>query len=127
MLKSKSEKSFLDFLSSSPIAFKVGVLVVIGLLMMLLSGVGGNKSDEPKEVGEEERLSEMCSLMDGVGECRVMITYKEIDGESRVYAALVLCEGGESVKVQERITSLCCSLYGIGANRVEVGQLCELK
>lgn len=68
--------------------------------------------------GLEARLADMCSEIDGVGECRVMITYSE-DGES-VYAVAVLCDGGDSVAVRERITELMVSLFGIGSNRISV-------
>ncbi len=122
-MKLKSENSFLDFVKASPQAVKVGVLILIGLLLIFLCGFSGEKNTEAK--GEEEKLSDMCSSMDGVGECRVMLTYKEIEGESQVYGVLVLCEGGESVVVKERITSVFCSIYGIGANRVEIGRLCK--
>ena len=61
--------------------------------------------------------------MEGVGECRVMMTYYPDSNEERVYAVLVLCEGAESPDVRERITSLCCSLYGIGSHRVEIQKL----
>jgi hypothetical protein len=63
----------------------------------------------------------MCSLIEGVGECRVMMTYRPDD--EGVYAVLVLCDGGESVSVREKITSLFCSLYGIGSHRVEIQRL----
>ena len=63
----------------------------------------------------------MCSLIEGVGDCRVMITYRPEAEE--VYAVLVICEGGESVSVREKITSIFCSLYGIGSHRVEIQRL----
>lgn len=94
----------------------------MGLLLILLSTL--SVEEKTVNVGEEERVAEMCSLIDGVGECRVMMTYKNAK-EEEVYAVLVLCEGGESVAVREKITSLFCSLYGIGAHRVEIQRLCE--
>ena len=84
----------------------------------LLSCQGG----EEKTAGEEERVAEMCSLIEGVGECRVMMTY---GGEGEVYAVLVLCEGAESARVRGDLTSLICSLYGIGSHRVEIFLLNE--
>ena len=95
---------------------------MLGLLLVLLSGVESKTAEAPK--GEEARASEMCSLIEGVGECRVMMTYKN-NKEEDVYAVLVLCEGGESVEVREKITSMFCALYGIGAHRVEIQRLCQ--
>lgn len=117
----KSEKAFLDFLSSAGPSIKIGIVLLAGLLLIFLSGLVGERTTEV--AGEEERLAEMCSLIDGVGECRVMMTYRP-DSEE-IYAVLVLCEGGESVGVREKITSLFCSLYGIGAHRVEIQRLCD--
>ena len=100
-------------------SLKIGGLLVIGLLLILLSGVPSEKQAEIHT--EEDRVAEMCSLIEGVGECRVMMTYKNSTDD--VYAVLVICEGGESVTVREKITSLFCSLYGIGAHRVEIQRL----
>ena len=60
----------------------------------------------------------MCSMTEGVGECRVMITYSA-DGKS-VYGVAVLCEGAESPEVRANVTELLASLFGIGANRISI-------
>ncbi|MBO7197060.1 MAG: hypothetical protein J6V80_07065, partial [Clostridia bacterium] len=67
--------------------------------------------------------AQMCSLIEGVGECRVMITYDPDSREERVYAVLVLCEGADSASVRERITSSLSSVYGIGSHRIEIQKL----
>lgn len=119
-MKLKLEDSFRDFLSGR--WAKVGGILLIGLLLLMLSGIGGDGAEPMADL--ESRAAEICSLMDGVGECRVMITYDPVDSD-RVYAVLVLCEGAESVAVRSKITSTFCSLYGIGAHRVEVGRLAK--
>ena len=108
-----------NFFSLSKPSFKIGVLLIIGLLLIILSGMPTENQAEIHT--EEDRVAEMCSLIEGVGDCRVMMTYK--NGSDDVYAVLVLCDGGESVTVREKITSLFCSLYGIGAHRVEIQRL----
>lgn len=118
-MKLNSDNKFLDFISSRGRTVKIGAILVLGLLLILLGSVG-NKT-KTATVSEESRTAEMCSLIEGVGECRVMMTYRE--GSEEVYAVLVLCEGGESVVVREKITSLFCSLYGIGSHRVEIQKL----
>ena len=100
---------------------KIGVLLTLGLALIVLSSFGGEEVAESK--GEEERLTEICSVIEGVGDCRVMMTYRGEGDERTVYAVLVVCEGGESIAVRERITDVLCSLYGIGAHRVEVQRL----
>lgn len=123
-MKLKSDRGFLDFLSSKSPTVKIGAILLVGLLLVLLSSLlGGEGKAEAKD--EESRAEEMCSLIEGVGDCRVMMTYREDGGEEKVYAVLVLCDGGESVAVRERITSLFCSLYGIGSHRVEIQRLSE--
>ena len=111
-----------DLLTKANPSLKIGVLLLLGLLLILLSGFFGEADNNLQT--DEERVAEMCSLIDGVGECRVMMTYRD-SSEEKVYAVLVLCEGGESVLVREKITSLFCSLYGIGANRVEIQRLSD--
>jgi hypothetical protein len=88
---------------------------VAAISLMLLGSVGENNKKETKS--EESRLEEICSLTEGTGECRVMISY---GGDGQVEAVAVLCDGAESARVRERLTSLVCSLYGIGSHRVEI-------
>ena len=107
--------------SSMKPQLKVGALLTLGLIFIFLSTFGGKEVTEAK--GEEERLTEICSMIEGVGDCRVMMTYRGEGDERTVYAVLIVCEGGESVFVRERITDVLCSLYGIGANRVEIQRL----
>lgn len=117
----KSDRGLREFLGSGGRGIKVGVIIALGLLLILI-GTGGIFGKHQSSAAEEERIAEMCTLMDGVGDCRVMMTYTQ-DKDSRVYAVLVLCEGAESVEVRERITSMLCSLYGIGSHRVEIQKL----
>ena len=118
--RSDSENSFKSFLSSVGIAPKAAVVLIIGFLMILLGNIsmGGKGADT-----EEDRIAEICAVTEGVGECRVMVTYSS-DGE-KVYAVAVLCEGAGSAEVRGSITRMICSLYGLGANRVTVAQLSE--
>jgi hypothetical protein len=102
------------------------VLVLIGVFLIIFSFLLSPTS-EGSAVGDEERTAELCSGVSGVGECRVAITYRQIEGESRVYAVAVLCQGAESASVRRDLTDLICSLYGIGANRVSILPLADEK
>ena len=111
----KSDFSFLAFIKKqdkSVIILIVGVLV----LALLLIPSGDKKEAVADKEDDETRLEELCAQIDGVGECRVMVTYK--NGE--VYAVAVVCRGAESPKVRERLTEVIMSVYGIGANRVAI-------
>ncbi len=118
-LKSEGEVSaFRDFLARGGVRRAVPFFA-IGVLLIALGGffkVGNVVQKEGASL--EERMGVLCSLAEGVGECRVMITY-EPDGET-VYAVAVICDGGESTEVRAKIVDMCASLFGIGTNRVTV-------
>ena len=112
-MKFPSDKSFFEFLKTKR-ASPMLLLPILALSLLLLGGTG-QKAEEAKDL--EERTAELCSGVSGVGECRVMITYDEDD---TVFAVAILCQGAEDIRVQRDLTSLICSLYGIGAHRVEI-------
>ena len=116
----KSVGEIREFLFSEGNRIWLVSLMILGLILIL---IGNNSITEKSPVTqtEEMRVGEMCAMMDGVGECRVMMTYRPNSDE--VYAVLVLCEGAESVAVRDKITSLFTSLYGIGSHRVEIEKL----
>ncbi len=117
----KLDKSVRDFWR---INGKRTPLLIAGLLAALLILLGSVGFGERGSGGEEleERVAEMCALTDGVGECRVMITYTR---DSEVYAVAVLCEGADSALVRDKLTSMMCALFGVGANRVEILKIKE--
>lgn len=116
-MKLKLDKSFSDFLRSGR-ASKILPIIILGILMVLLGSViGSTEKEAAVEPTEEQRLSQMLSSVEGVGECRVMITYSD-GGE--VFSVAVLCEGADSVRVRGRVIELVSSLYGIGSNRIAV-------
>lgn len=120
VLKLKSVGEIREFLFGEGNRIWLVGLMLLGLILIL---IGNEHTGEKIAVTqtEEMRATEMCAMMDGVGDCRVMMTYRPDSDE--VYAVLVLCDGAESVAVRERITSLFTSLYGIGSHRVEIEKL----
>ena len=119
-MKLKSVGEIREFLFGEGNRIWLVGLMLLGLILIL---IGNEHTGEKIAVTqtEEMRATEMCAMMDGVGDCRVMMTYRPDSDE--VYAVLVLCDGAESVAVRERITSLFTSLYGIGSHRVEIEKL----
>lgn len=118
--ESRSGSSLGAFLSSGGIAPKIAVVLLLGVVLLSVGSLDvGGKND----VSEEEKIAELCAMTEGVGECRVAVTYSE-DGE-RVFAVALLCEGADSPSVRKRLTETLCTLYGIGANRVAVIKLSE--
>lgn len=108
------------------------ILLVIGagLLIMLLGGNGsdGVTSESTAEELIEARLEELCSSIDGVGRCRVMVNcsyeYRGYGKEAsvRVQSVAVVCRGGDRAEVKRALTELIVSLYGIGSNRVSISR-----
>ena len=112
----KSDKRFKEFLSSDKRGIVAAAVLVIGAVLLMLGGAF-TKDGERDSSTLEERTAQLCSLVDGVGECRVMITYGDDDS---VYAVAVLCDGAETLSVRRELTELTTSLFGIGAHRVTV-------
>lgn len=120
MWKLKWDKGLSEFLSADKSAVRLVGLMVIGIALIFIGSLSTGTADNTTVNNtDEDRVAEMCSMIDGVGECRVMMTYTD----DEVFAVLVVCDGAESVSVREKITSLFTSLYGIGSNRVEIQQL----
>ena len=119
MLKLKSDNCFSHFLASNKRIAVFAVALIFGVLLILIGSNFASVDNESPNTAESS-IAELCAMTEGVGECHVHITYREIDGEACVYAVAIICEGAESVAVRQRLTSLVCSLYGIGANRVEI-------
>lgn len=95
---------------------KLLLLIIPVALLLIVIGSGEDTTTEPNQDGQ---LAELCSSVDGVGECRVMVTYR--DGE--VYAVAIICEGAENPKTRERLLDIITSIYGIGSNRVTIQRL----
>ncbi len=115
----KSDKSFFEFLRSGGLA-RILPLLICGVLMLMLGsrmffGDGGEQI--VAQASAEDELAELCSAIEGVGRCRIMLTEDE---DGRVCAVAVLCDGAGSVSVRKSVTELMTSLYGIGANRISI-------
>ena len=118
MHKLESENTFLSFIKKNRAVIIFILIFLLGVLLLSLS------RDNEKEVAasaEESRIAELCSGINGVGKCTVLLNIKE--GE--VISAAVLCEGADSAMVEADIKRLITSLYGIGYNKVTVLKLSE--
>ena len=110
------------------------LIALIGIIMIIASVGGGNDSDSVSLPEYKKRLEreieELCASVDGVGDCKVTVTFEtgetyEYRGSNvisssppRVLGVTVICEGGGSPEVRERISSAMKALFDIGANRV---------
>ena len=134
----KFENGFFEFLRKRNGIWKAAIVLLVGILLLSFGGRTDNES--ALELGEldaygralEERVAELCSSLDGVGEARVMITFSS--GEKTVYegtravgkkppevmAVTVLCEGAGSGAVVARLTEMLSSVFGIGTHRIKI-------
>ena len=119
-MKSGSDKSVIDYLRSGG-ATKPIIILAIGLLLLIVGGFM-SKSDTSAQKVENE-TAKLCSMVEGVGECEVMLTYREVDGEKIVYSVAIICQGAESAEVRRDLTKLVSSLYGVGAHRISILKL----
>ena len=134
----KSENGFFEFLRKRGGIWRVAIVLLVGVLLLIFGG--GSENDSALELGEldaygralEERVAELCSSLDGVGEACVMITFSS--GEQTVYeggravgkkppevmAVTVLCEGARNGEVVARLTEMLSSAFGIGTHRIKI-------
>ena len=123
-MKSSSDKSFSDFLGKVPLWVKLTVALLVVLAVII--SLGSDEKESETVESDEQKISELCSMIEGAGECRAVVTYEEkksyfsSDGERTVLAVAVICEGAEDVRVEAKIKKLISSMYGIGTNRIEV-------
>ena len=125
------------------------VILIIGIVIIAVSGSipSRDKTEEPTETaadvqGEEERLSEILSQIDGAGRVSVMISYastaeKELAGENegRTYTSggdvvvkketypavrgvIVIADGAGDSRVKQKITEAVTAVTGAAANHV---------
>ena len=134
-------KSFFTELINSKKGRIALLLVCIGALLCLTASFtsGGEGSNETsndlyKQTLEGE-LAELCSSIDGVGKCKIMIYFDE--GERSEYkngrlvsthppkirGITVLCRGGGRDEVKGALTEMLSSMLGIGKNRICVLKL----
>lgn len=119
--------SFLSFLSSlkgSGIR-RILFLALVGVLIIAMGFVGGS-GDKSEDMTDEERLCALCADIEGVGRCRVYISYAPSgysSAQGRVEGVAVVCDGGDRAAVRSEIIELISSLYGIGSNRISVSKM----
>lgn len=90
------------------------LVLFVGLVLILLPGrtaatVGGSASSNAS--GEEARLEEVLSEIDGAGRVSVLCSETGV---------AVVCEGAESAKVRLAVTQAVTSYTGCGSDRITV-------
>ena len=108
-------RGFISSLSEGGRLFVLLPLLLLGVALIFFS-----RGIETKEASLSDELISLCSEIEGVGECRAMLT---TDDDGNVVSAAILCEGADSVKVRAELTEMVAELFGIGNNRITVLKL----
>ena len=113
------------------------ILASVGLMLVAISSVGTETAAEGDGLGEykaelEKSLEKLCSEVDGVGRCSVMVSFSRGEENTykgsqlteskppRVLGVTVVCDGGDSATVKAPLSQMLCALFDIGTNRVAV-------
>ena len=116
------DKGFFKYVKERKDVTKVVLVIALGLILLFLGR--GSDSVEMDGYGDtEERLAQVCSSVEGVGECEVMLYYSPADsrtGEEKIESIIVICDGADSSTVRLRLTEMLSSFLGIGANRIRI-------
>ena len=108
------------------------------MLFLSYESSGGESSlntDSEYEEKLESEIEKLCSSVDGVGKCRVFITFKR--GEQNTYkgsnlietkppevlGVTVVCRGGDSEAVKQELSEMLSALFDIGYNRIAIMKL----
>lgn len=112
------------------------VIFIIGIIIIILSSgidTGGDKASQAtnNNIGEEERLSEILSQINGAGSVSVMISYEDCNSKSGIGAGLsseksiqnprgviVVADGAYNPEVRNALKEATIAVMGVGANRV---------
>lgn len=113
------------------------VILIIGIVIIMLSSLFEGKeektaNDIPSNAGEEERLSEILSEINGAGRVSVMISYemeesdyrgigRSIDSEESLKkprGVIVVADGASVPAVRSSLKEAAVAVTGVGANRV---------
>lgn len=80
-------------------------------------------------VGEIESI---LSSIDGVGECEVLVTYKqgsenssvgELDSTDNIRGVVVVAQGGQDVLIRIKIINALCTLLKIEASNIQIFEM----
>ena len=122
----------------------VVLLALLGIALILVSSRGNgedtNRKEKETSLAEyrealEAEIASLCSSVEGVGKCRVIITFER--GEETVYkgtsvievrppkvkGVIIACRGADKDAVRAELTDMMTALFDIGSNRVAISKL----
>ena len=101
------------------------ILLLVGILLVVIAiptksgteekGVVDSKEWSTSEM--EQRLENILSQMQGIGEVHAMITYKQ---DNQVEGVVVVAEGGEQGVTVQKITEVVRALFDVDSHKIKV-------
>ena len=119
------------------------ILLIVGVLLIIFAASQKKSSPEVKETDSleeyrrelEDRVENLCASVEGVGKCKVYVTFSRGEQSSykgsvlieskppEVMGVSVVCSGGDKPQVKRELTEMLCALFDIGTNRVAIMKL----
>ena len=101
------------------------ILLLVGILLVVIAIPTKSSSEEKSVVDSknwstsetEQRLENILSQMQGIGEVHVMITYRQ---ENEVEGVVVVAEGGEQGVTVQKITQVVRALFDVDSHKIKV-------
>ena len=99
------------------------VILIIGVVLIFISGAGDSKKDEPQNTDEEARLEEILSDIQGAGNVSVMVTYyepvKNTDNEkNKAKGAVITADGSSDPSIKSALSAAACAALDLPAHKV---------
>ena len=101
------------------------ILLLVGILLVVIAiptksgteekGVVDSKEWSTSEM--EQRLENILSQMQGIGEVHAMITYRQ---DNQVEGVVVVAEGGEQGVTVQKITEVVRALFDVDSHKIKV-------
>ena len=137
------DSGLLSFIKGNKMLWRVGLFIALGIALIIISSafdVNASSVQEADSLDEykeklEERLAELCSEVEGVGKCRVLLTFER--GEQSTYkngviienkppkvmGVTIVCQGADYDYVRRELTDMATALFDIGSNHVSILKL----
>lgn len=101
------------------------ILLLVGILLVVIAIPTKSGTKEKSVVDSknwstsdtEQRLENILSQMQGIGEVHVMITYRQ---ENEVEGVVVVAEGGEQGVIVQKITEVVRALFDVDSHKIKV-------
>lgn len=122
----------------------IKIILIVGaaiIIVVALSGISGSSDNSGSteafnyrkqaeyEAALEERLTNILSGIEGIGNLKIMITLDsseqnhkepEYTKSPEIRGVIVVCDGGDSIIIREKVISAVSGAFGISTTRVSV-------